>query len=153
MEFTFQVKRKLLTFSLSKLSTPSLISNFSQCGSHPYGQLYNFTPWVGKMFHFCCNSRFRIDQMVKNFQKQIFLKFSSVKYISHSVRKLGLRLVTNTILRIWMHLLFQDLCGDIGFGPIPMCVASDHLMYLHTPVATHLFCTNFLPRVYGVSID
>ncbi len=32
MEFTFQVRRKLLTFSLSKLSTSSFISNFSECG-------------------------------------------------------------------------------------------------------------------------
>ncbi len=31
MEFTFQVRRKLLSFSLNKLSTSSFISNFSEC--------------------------------------------------------------------------------------------------------------------------
>ena len=31
MEFTFQVRRKLLTFSLRKLSTSSFILNFSEC--------------------------------------------------------------------------------------------------------------------------
>ncbi len=37
MEFTFQVRRKLLTFSLSKLSTSSFISNFSEWGVSTVG--------------------------------------------------------------------------------------------------------------------
>ncbi len=51
MEFTFQVRRKLLTFSLSKLSTSSFISNFSECENDNTMQL---KIW-GKSFRMRCS--------------------------------------------------------------------------------------------------